>query len=274
MYGYGYSLYNRTQFLGSGGGIDPSAQAFITAAVITDPTQITAINNLVVGMKADGIWTKMKAIYPFVGGTASTHKYNLKDPRDLDAAFRLVFNGGWTHSSNGATPNGTNGYADTKLNAIGNLTNNNMHISYYVRNYTLSVSGKVLIGSVDVTASTAVVLNWSSTAPFFYPTIQEYTFPAISTFPSVLKGLHIGRRINSTQEALFINATKYETTQASNNLIPNNTFYLGSNHTLVAQQYTDAQTAFSSIGDGLTDTEASNLYTRVQAYQTALSRQV
>ena len=96
-------------------GINPDAQAFITAAGITDPTQISAINSLVNGLQADGIWTKMKAIYPFVGGTATTHKYNLKDPRDLDAAFRLVFNGGWTHSSTGATPNGTNGYADTKL---------------------------------------------------------------------------------------------------------------------------------------------------------------
>ena len=94
-------------------GIDADALAFITAAAITDATQQTAIDTLVKGMKADGIWTKMKAIYPFVGGTATTHKWNLKDPRDLDAAFRLVFNGGWTHSSNGALPNGTNGYADT-----------------------------------------------------------------------------------------------------------------------------------------------------------------
>ena len=32
----------------------------------------------------------MKAIYPFVGGTATTHKFNLKDPADINAAFRLV----------------------------------------------------------------------------------------------------------------------------------------------------------------------------------------
>jgi hypothetical protein len=205
---------------------------------------------------------------------ASQFKFNLVNPVDSDAAFRLVFNGGWTHSSNGATPNGTNGYADTKLNATGNLTNNNMHLSYYARNYTASVTGKTLIGSVVPASNSAVALNWSSIAPFYYPTMQEFTFPTISPYPSVLKGLHIGRRINSTQEALFINATKYETTQASNNLIPNNTFYLGSNHTLVAQQYTDVECSFSSIGDGLTDTDASKLYTRVQTFNQALGRQV
>jgi hypothetical protein len=205
---------------------------------------------------------------------ATQFKYNMINPQDDDSAFRLVFNGGWTHSPQGATPNGTNGYADTKLNPTGTLTNNNMHLSYYARNYTASITGKTLIGSVVAASTSAVALNWSSIAPFYYPTMQEFTFPTIPTFPTVLKGLHIGRRINSTQEALFINATKYETTQASNNLIPNNTFYLGSNHTLVAQQYTDVECSFSSIGDGLTDTEAANLYTRVQAYQTLLNRQV
>jgi hypothetical protein len=38
--------------------------------------------------------------------------------------------------------------------------------------------------------------------------------------------------------------------------------------------YSDKQCAFASIGDGLTDTDATNFYTAVQAYQTTLSRQV
>ena len=61
----------------SGASFDADAQAFITAAVITDNTQITAINTLVTDLKAYNIWSKMKALYPFVGGTASTHKWNL-----------------------------------------------------------------------------------------------------------------------------------------------------------------------------------------------------
>jgi hypothetical protein len=154
MYGYGYSLYNRLAFITSidniivkdfqarviadGGtfeakqclvnqlnflnninylpsNYDVNAQAFINASGVTDITTIYAVNDLVISMKADGTWAKMKAIYPLVGGTATTHKFNLKDPRDLDVAFRLSFLGGWTHSSNGILPNGLNGYADTFL---------------------------------------------------------------------------------------------------------------------------------------------------------------
>ena len=119
---------------GGGGGIDTDAQAFITAASITDTTQQSAINTLVTQLKTYGIWTKLKAIYPFVGGTASSHKFNLKDPRDLDAAYRLVFNGGWTHSSTGAKPNGTTGWATTYFNPITQLTiQSSNHLSTYLR---------------------------------------------------------------------------------------------------------------------------------------------
>jgi hypothetical protein len=73
--------------------IDPDAQAFLTATGITDPTITSAIDTLVLDLKAASLWTKMKALYPFVGGTSTTHKYNLVDPADTDAAFRLTFNG-------------------------------------------------------------------------------------------------------------------------------------------------------------------------------------
>jgi hypothetical protein len=109
--------------------LDSDAQAFLTAAGITDPIISGAIDTLVVDLKAANIWSKMKAIYPMVGGSSSTHKWNLKDPRDLDAAFRLAFYGGWTHNSNGATPNGVNGYADTKINSNLELTLINMHFA-------------------------------------------------------------------------------------------------------------------------------------------------
>lgn len=98
-----------------GGGLDPDAEAFLTAAGITDATITLAIDTLVKDLKNYGIWTKAYVIYPFVGGTASSHKYNLKDPRDLDGAFRAVFSGGVTHNSAGVTGNAINGWYDTKF---------------------------------------------------------------------------------------------------------------------------------------------------------------
>ena len=253
-------------------GIDADAQAFITAAAITDPTQQTAIDTLVKGMKADGIWTKMKAIYPFVGGTATTHKWNLKDPRDLDAAFRLVFNGGWTHSSNGATPNGTNGYADTKLAPSSSLSTTSAHFTTYLR--TNSTGATCDIGSFLSNARMILYSRYPSSET--YATISNSGYPIGVPFSTTdSTGFWQTIRENNTNTKIFQNTIKKADGAVAFSTLPNVPFYIGAvNNTSVASLFSNRQTSFSTIGNGLTDTEAANLYTRVQAFQTSLSRQV
>jgi hypothetical protein len=257
-------------------GIDSDAQAFITAAAITDPVQINAINTLVEGMKTDGVWTKMKAIYPFVGGTASTHKYNLKDPRDLDAAFRLVFNGGWTHSSTGATPNGTNGYADTKLNAVvQGVTNTNNHLSVYSRTAAAAGSTQFYeMGSGSSGSNTNLSL-WTrrSVNSAGYDSgsfsLNRNTFTNTNG-----QGFYNGNSL-TTLSTYFKNGVNQNTKSITASALESVNIFLGGfNESNTITYYSNKQTAFSSIGDGLTNAEAANLYTRVQAFQTALSRQV
>ena len=248
---------------------DADAQAFITAAAITDATQKSAIDTLVKGMKADGTWTKMKAIYPFVGGTATTHKYNLKDPRDLDAAFRLVFNGGWTHSSNGATPNGTNGYADTKFNQSTNFSATTRHMSYYNRTNTAKGYDMGCQLSVNDTMLASRYTGTLSAYTSFGTSVGGYTLAATAAATGLIQGSNI-----ASDERLYKNGTSIATKVRliSNVNLP---IFLGAaNFNSVAIEYTDHQCAFSSIGDGLTNTEAANLYTRVQAFQNSLNRAV
>lgn len=248
---------------------DADAQAFITAAAITDPTQQTAINNLVVGMKADGIWTKMKAIYPFVGGTATAHKWNLKDPRDLDAAFRLVFNGGWTHSSNGATPNGTNGYADTKLIPSSSLSTISGHFSFYSR--TNNNTGVYDMGSsIGASAEQNLITRYLDDK--FYAcyglTAQVQSIANTSSL-----GLFVTNRNSATNTTGFKNGTQVNNgTQTS--ALSTRSLYISALNSGVAGSYSNRQTAFSTIGDGLLDAEAAALYSHVQNFQLALNRAV
>src|ERR1035437_5830016 len=80
---------------------DVDAQRFIDSSGITDNTQKSAINNFVKQLKDSSLWTKFVAVYPMVGGTATTTKWNLKDPRNLDAAYRLTFNGAPVYAGTG-----------------------------------------------------------------------------------------------------------------------------------------------------------------------------
>jgi hypothetical protein len=254
-----------------GGGIDPDAQAFITAASITDATQQSAINQLVVDLKGYSIWTKMKALYPFVGGTASTHKFNLKDPRDLDAAYRLVFSGGWTHSSTGALPNGTNAFANTFLVPNSVLSLNSTHISSYLRT-NLNSDAPILSAENAASYSNGLYI-WPKQVLFGYSIrINDNTSQGGGTNTDDIRGLHIASRTASNVKKYRLNTSqKFSVTTASQGL-NTDSIYIGASRNNA--NYFNNQIAFASIGDGLTDTEELNFYTAVQAFQTTLGRSI
>ena len=270
-----YSSWSPETNLTGTGGVDSDAQAFITAASITDSTQQSAINQLVVDLKGYSIWSKMKALYPFVGGTASTHKYNLVNPLDTDAAFRLVFNGGWTHSSNGALPNGTNGWAETFVKTGTDLALNSTHVSVYSRT-DAAAADRLAIGN-RFGAATSELSMWLKTSSS-NTTHRNNTssFSQASNLDS--RGFYIGNRNSSTQQKIIKNTTintfNVNSIATTNSYTINISSALQSTGSGVRAYYDNKELAFSSIGDGLTDTEAANFYTAVQAFQTTLSRQV
>jgi hypothetical protein len=249
---------------------DPDAQAFFTASGLTGATNLSAINNLVVALKGYGIWTKMRAIYPFVGGTATTHKFNLKNPLDTNAAFRLVFFGGMTHSANGIQGNGTNSYANTFLNPSA-ITNNN-HMSIYVRtnidevkedigNYNGSVAGFGIDSRISNVA--------------YYTNHSSFGGQYVSFINADSRGFHINTRNSSSNHKGFLNGILKGTNTSAGTTAINFDVYVGArNNSGTAQIFSSKQFAFASIGDGLTDTDAGNFYTAVQAFQTTLGRQV
>lgn len=249
---------------------DPDVQAFLTATGITDGTIISATNTLVADLKGYGIWTKMQAIYPFVGGTAVTHKFNLKNPADTNAAFRLVFFGGVTHSTTGALPNGTNGYADTYL--ANNLMNqDDIHISFYSRTNS-AAANRVIIGSHSGAAQGTFIYPRTGAGNIF-SRVNNSAFVNVSNANS--QGFYITTKNPSTPNSIEVykNNTQYTNTSApATNHIANTIqlFRFGD----FAGEYSDHECALASIGNGLTQTEANNFYTAVQAFQTTLGRQV
>ena len=264
--------YSLISSMKKGSGVDADAQAFITATGITDTTQQNAINTLVLDLKGYGIWTKMKAIYPMVSDASTSalraeqHKYNLKDPRDLDAAFRLKFFGGWTHSSTGALPNGSS-YADTFLNALSSLTNNNYHLSHYSRTQK-TTGGEVDLGCGEFGTAKMIAIDQYYAGAGKAFVAGDYNTSLIINADTNTLGMIVGSRTSQTSAKLFMNAVqKGSTLTLSNpNIQPNSKFYLGANNTTPIE-YSNKQCAFASIGDGLTDTEVSNFYTAVQAFK-------
>jgi hypothetical protein len=244
---------------------DADAVAFFgrvtTAGGSLSATEKAAVNTLVVDMKAAGIWSAMKAIYPMVGASAEACKQNLKS-----SSFTGTFTSGWTFASTGVTPNGTSAFFNTGFNPNGILTSTNCHFSFYQSNATLTTPDK-LHGIVSTTQ--------------FY---QDFWGNTVGT--SAIGTTSSGSNLITSNNSMFIltapsstakifRATTQIATFTSTGAMPNINFYFGAaNESGTANYFTNAGISFASLGDGLTDTNATDFYNAVQTMNTTLSRQV
>ena len=244
---------------------DPDAQTFFTNTGITDATIKTAINNHVLGLKADSLWTLVDAIYPLVGGSATTHKYNLKDPRDLDDAFRILWSGGLTHASTGVTGNAVNGYGETYINPSTIGTNVNQSFGVYVRT---NVAGSQCefggyVGSNYCQLST----RWGNTIQM---DVNGYGSTIANTDS---RGIYIGSRLNNTTVRALYNGTFANMNNATNVGRPNVTLNLFRLKNYGGFSGKEISYAFFSR-NSFSDSQLTALSTRILELQTALSRNV
>jgi len=254
---------------GGGCAYDADVCAFLAATGITDATIGSALNTLVGSLKSSGIWSACDAIYPFVGGTATTNKYNLKDPRDLDAAYRLAFNGNWTFSSSGANAdtNADTDYADTYW--IPSAHTNDNHAFRYMnllRNSGCCYDGAgpapyMLLGQCDqleyfngnsVNTNGGVIIA----APGWTQLANRKSAAVVDFWRSIGGGVSWSQWVTNT---------------TSVGSLPSNSYYLASINGLGGYG-SSSRMAFYSLGTQLTDTQATNYWTYVNTFNTALSR--
>lgn len=262
---------------------DPDALTFISASAITNLTQKTAINQITIDLKSYGIWNKTKAIYPFVGGTAATHKWNLKDTRDIDAAFRLNFFGSMTHNSNGITGNASNALALTYIIPSSSLTLNSTSITLYSRTNESRQAIDVGVGADQgiTPERLGVSLRWPDPAPGgFYSDQYNYNTGRVGVSNSSSIGMFTSNRSASNVHKAYRNGIQVGTTNTgsagvlTNLSVPIAIMALYRKDNSAGAWYAAKNIAFAHIGDGLTDTEVSNLYDAVQRSQIILNRQI
>ncbi len=236
---------------------DNDVEAFITATNL--PNHRNSIRTLVATLKSANIWSKLKAVYPFVGGTANTHKFNLKDPRDLDAAYRLNFYGGWTHYVSGPYGNGFNTYADTNLNPSVALSPNSSSIGIWTPNgmanhgfgvwsnsganrFAITEYGGGYVDSQMTSPSTRAYGITYTTAGFIMGSRTSATSNKIYRFGSLIP---VHPSYGGVPHNTTTNTADY----------PNANFWLGRVNGNTSINYYNNSLYFAYIADGLTDAE-------------------
>jgi hypothetical protein len=250
--------------------IDADAQAFFnrvtTAGGTLSATEQNAVNTLVLALKADGIWTKMKAIYPMVGASAAACAQNL-----MSASFTGTFSSGWTFANTGVKPNGTSAILNIGLNPSTVLTTPS-HLSYYTGDNLNKGSDQV-----DVGISNFWLSLWYNGSGYnaMLARNQSSTVLLESSTVTNSRGFGITTKIGNTSK-IFMNNILRDTKTDTTTIYENLNMVIGALvvSNILTTLFTNRDCRFSSIGDGLTDTEAANFYTAVQAFQTTLNRQV
>ena len=244
---------------------DSDAAAFVSAAGITNSTQMSAVNTLVTSLKSSGIWSKMKAIYPVVGGNATAHSKNLKNP----SQYQLTFSSGWSHSSTGMLPNGTSAFADTLKTQSEFMTPGSGHMSYYSRSTGTNGESRYEMGNYGGAGYTSLAVRVGDK---FQGHINT-TSLAFTTSNTDGRGFYIASRISSTNIIQSKNLTQYTGTSTEAFSVGN--IVIGGIGTISTPQfYSNKECSFASIGGGLDSTDMTNYYNAVQAFQTTLGRQV
>jgi len=230
-------------------------KAIENAGVVPSVLQNAASNFLVTSEKAIGSYSLMTAQYPFIGGNAATHKFNVNNPVDTDAGFRLAYTGTVVHSANGMQST-TGGYAETFLSPSVSLTLNNTHLSVYS---TSNVVGSFVDIGSEVNGSNRFLL--STVFSSFGPISDQYDTNGGRIIAPMVRadGYFLGNRASSTSHKVLRNGTVLASNASSGGGLNSATINILRLNTVLAGGfffYSTRQLAYASIGSGFTDTQA------------------
>lgn len=243
---------------------DSAAQSFFTSTGMIDTVQKRAINNLVLDLKQNSLWNKFLAIYPMAGGTSATSKWNLKDPRDLDQAYRITWNGSPEFKPTGVICLNSSDWGDTHL-SDSLLEFDNSSISFYsgtqnsTAGYDMGCSNQVLpynMIAVYEDFSKDIVNTWFNA----YDVVQYQPANTVGLFTNSSNGGKVIRYDNGVVAGTYGVPVDAHT-----------------NMTITIGKIVDdpnmglRECRFAAIGQGLSDAEALTFYNIVKAFQTSLT---
>jgi hypothetical protein len=245
-------------------------QQFYTATGIQDHAIITDIDTMISSLKSNSLLSLARMILPVVGGSENTHKRNLLNPSGIyGGSFNPIFVGGWTHDSNGMTPNGTTGYANTGFNPFQNQPSGLGSIGIYSRTNS---TGTICDMGASNQTETQQASIWSRFGDVFYG-LQNTTGSVSSVANTDSRGWFFASRTATGNNFLQKNSTQNTFTETMG--IPDFNIYIGArNRNNAAEFFTARQYSFVWIGEALSTTQASTLYTIIQTFQTSRGRNV
>lgn len=262
--GFGYGSAGATTILKSGGAaFDADAQSFFTAnSTLTDVTTKNAINQFVLDLKTNSLWTLGKYMYLGFLGDSTKVKYNLFAP----SSNVLTISSGWTYDSEGMQGNGTSAYAQTGFIPSGNTDKNSQSIGVYSQTNVDELGCE--IGSFDGSNREHLFIKFGGISLVNLAASGYYTPTATTS-----RGFVLLNRVSQTTINEFIGSSKIlndVATYTTYDITPQD--YLSAlNNNGTAQYFSTKKNSLYFRFQGLNDTQVANLKTCIETLLTTLS---
>jgi hypothetical protein len=259
------------------GGYDVNVLQFLTASNISDVSTANAVNTLVVGMKSANIWDEMHAVYPFVGGTENSSKWNLKDT----GSYMLTASGNWNYSSNGVSSSKA---SNDMLNTNLPLTQSDFTFATMVDDLSLGIYSRTdgvneydmgaWAGSSGNQIQLLAGSSYGTGSQNFRWGVSAQTPGVITSDVTSSLGFFQASRQSSTNLVAWVNGYQVGSNTNAN---PQNTFnsiVIGNINVPFQNAPSNRQYAYAYIGKGLNGTQLNDYNTLVQQFQQSLNRKV
>lgn len=237
----------------------------------------TIANTLIAGFKTDGTRTKIKQFWFGLGDFPAMPCCLWADLGSAILTNHNFVSGDWveTGSSGGLTGNAGNKYLDSGLSAAA-LTANSTSFGIYVHDSTTSFQ---TMGAEDGAGIPNTLEIHAPDTDSKMRSDQYDAFGGRATSPSTLSApfaLMLATRDSSSTHSMYQRGTLLTTSAGATGItLPAfNLFYFCTNQNGTPQSFSGQRLSCGLIGSGLSATDVSNIYTRIQAAQTSLTRNV
>lgn len=222
----------------------------------------TLMNTFITGLKSDGIWNKLDALWLIANETEEQGKKNLKANK-----FNLVpINSPTFTVDRGYSTNGTTQYIRTGT------------APKYQNNYTQNNASFGLYVNTNVDQNAVDMGNTYLSYNLLYTRLSNATYTAINdggSTPSTANATSIGfyavDRQASANYKVYKNGVALVTQSIVSTGVTDFEFFIGARNNIgTADRFASKRYALAFIGGGLSATEHANFYTRVNTLLTAI----
>lgn len=263
MIGLGLSLWPRA----TGGG-DPDALAYFAAmSVQPDDTRKGLLNDLIVALKDDGLWSKLDWLQLLAAHDAQAGRINLRNPSQVAVAVNSpAFTADRGFAGDGATSYLNTGWNPTTASSP-KFAQNDAHMGLWVGT-NVSAAGQVDIGN---SSSCAIISRNGASLQVAANSLTTSTLSGIAT--SV--GHSLWARDGATTGAGYRDGVLLGTISTTSNAPANAPILIGcrngsTNGGATPVAHSTRRIAAAHWGSTLDATDAAALYAILSAYMTAI----